>query len=156
MSHFVRPGYGSRNDVFPIYIGDDQTDEDAFEVGIFCMWGKWVSSLVSIFCHFCSSIVWWELFWSRQAVVRKKHGLAILVSSVVKETNAVWSLKDPNEVKTFWGFSFDMVFANEVRKCIILFCCWWCRFSNSCKTLWNGSANVVVVVVAGTCKILFV
>ena len=37
ISHFVRPGYGSRNDVFPIYIGDDQTDEDAFEVGIFCM-----------------------------------------------------------------------------------------------------------------------
>jgi hypothetical protein len=33
-----------------------------------------------------------------QAVVRKKHGLAILVSNVAKETNATCSLKDPNEV----------------------------------------------------------
>jgi hypothetical protein len=34
-----------------------------------------------------------------QAVVRKKYGLAIIVSSVVKETNATWSLTDPSEVE---------------------------------------------------------
>ncbi|KAI5074803.1 hypothetical protein GOP47_0010764 [Adiantum capillus-veneris] len=59
-------GFGSRSDVFPIYIGDDQTDEDAFKT-----------------------------------VVRRKHGLAILVSNVVKETNATSSLQDPNEVLEF-------------------------------------------------------
>ncbi|MCO5596508.1 hypothetical protein L7F22_050571 [Adiantum nelumboides] len=59
-------GPGSRNDVFPIYIGDDQTDEDAFKV-----------------------------------VARRKHGLPILVSNVVKDTNASYSLRNPSEVLEF-------------------------------------------------------
>ncbi|MCO5613328.1 hypothetical protein L7F22_067604 [Adiantum nelumboides] len=59
-------GFASRSDVFPIYIGDDQTDEDAFKT-----------------------------------VARRKHGLAILVSNVVKETNATSSLRDPSEVLDF-------------------------------------------------------
>ena len=29
---YVFQGLGSRSDVFPIYIGDDRTDEDAFKV----------------------------------------------------------------------------------------------------------------------------
>lgn len=59
-------GFGNRSDIFPIYIGDDQTDEDAFKT-----------------------------------VVRRKHGLAILVSNVAKETNATCSLRDPSEVLEF-------------------------------------------------------
>lgn len=59
-------GFGNRNDAFPIYIGDDKTDEDAFKV-----------------------------------VARRKHGLAILVSDVVKDTNAVCSLRNPSEVLEF-------------------------------------------------------
>ncbi|KAH7293494.1 hypothetical protein KP509_28G028300 [Ceratopteris richardii] len=59
-------GFGNRSDVFPIYIGDDLTDEDAFK-----------------------------------SVARRKHGLAILVSNVVKDTNATCSLRDPSEVLEF-------------------------------------------------------
>ncbi|KAK7264403.1 hypothetical protein RJT34_32012 [Clitoria ternatea] len=59
-------GLTDRNDVLPIYIGDDKTDEDAFKV------------------------------------LRESHrGCGILVSSVRKESNAFYSLRDPNEVKKF-------------------------------------------------------
>ncbi|KAI5066838.1 hypothetical protein GOP47_0017366 [Adiantum capillus-veneris] len=59
-------GLISRNDVFPIYIGDDRTDEDAFKV-----------------------------------LTRRKTGLGIIVSNNVKETNAVCSLREPDEVLEF-------------------------------------------------------
>lgn len=56
----------SSDDVFPVYIGDDQTDEDAFKV------------------------------------LRKRgQGFGILVSKVLKETDAPYSLQEPSEVMSF-------------------------------------------------------
>lgn len=59
-------GLEGRADIFPIYIGDDRTDEDAFKV-----------------------------------LNKQNHGLGILVSTAVKETNAQSSLRDPSEVLEF-------------------------------------------------------
>ncbi|KAI0520596.1 hypothetical protein KFK09_008072 [Dendrobium nobile] len=56
----------NRDDVLPIYIGDDRTDEDAFKV-----------------------------------LRELNRGYGILVSSVSKETEAHYSLKDPSEVMVF-------------------------------------------------------
>lgn len=36
-------GYANCTDVFPIYIGDDRTDEDAFKVGFFIQEKKIIS-----------------------------------------------------------------------------------------------------------------
>ncbi|KAL9406289.1 hypothetical protein Peur_003261 [Populus x canadensis] len=59
-------GLSNRDDVLPIYIGDDLTDEDAFKV-----------------------------------LREGNRGCGILVSSRPKETNAVYSLRDPSEVMKF-------------------------------------------------------
>ncbi|XP_040989310.1 probable trehalose-phosphate phosphatase F [Juglans microcarpa x Juglans regia] len=59
-------GLSNRNDVLPIYIGDDRTDEDAFKV-----------------------------------LREGNRGYGILVSAVPKETNAFYSLKNPDEVMKF-------------------------------------------------------
>ncbi|XP_023552932.1 probable trehalose-phosphate phosphatase C [Cucurbita pepo subsp. pepo] len=59
-------GHNDTDDVVPLYIGDDQTDEDAFKV-----------------------------------IQRKGQGIAILVASIPKHTNASYSLKDPSEVLAF-------------------------------------------------------
>ncbi|KDP22419.1 hypothetical protein JCGZ_26250 [Jatropha curcas] len=59
-------GLSNCDDVLPIYVGDDRTDEDAFKV------------------------------------LRERNcGYGILVSSVPKETNAFYSLRDPSEVMEF-------------------------------------------------------
>ncbi|KAJ3680534.1 hypothetical protein LUZ60_016812 [Juncus effusus] len=59
-------GLNNSDDVLPIYIGDDRTDEDAFKL-----------------------------------LRKRKCGYGILVSSVPKETDAFFSLRDPSEVMEF-------------------------------------------------------
>lgn len=59
-------GLNNCDDVLPIYIGDDRTDEDAFKV-----------------------------------LREGNKGYGILVSSAPKESNAVFSLRDPSEVMEF-------------------------------------------------------
>ncbi|XP_077229080.1 putative trehalose-phosphate phosphatase 6 isoform X2 [Tasmannia lanceolata] len=59
-------GFGKSNDVLPLYIGDDRTDEDAFKV-----------------------------------LQRRGQGYPIIVSSVPKDTNASYSLRDPSDVLSF-------------------------------------------------------
>ncbi|KAI4332664.1 hypothetical protein L6164_017554 [Bauhinia variegata] len=59
-------GLRNREDVLPIYVGDDRTDEDAFKV-----------------------------------LREETRGYGILVSSAPKESNAVYSLRDPSEVMEF-------------------------------------------------------
>ncbi|KAK9292570.1 hypothetical protein L1049_020544 [Liquidambar formosana] len=59
-------GLSNCDDVLPIYVGDDKTDEDAFKV-----------------------------------LRERNQGYGILVSSVPKESNAFYSLRDPSEVMEF-------------------------------------------------------
>lgn len=59
-------GLDDSDDVLPIYVGDDRTDEDAFKV-----------------------------------LREGNKGYGILVSSVPKESNAYYSLRDPSEVMEF-------------------------------------------------------
>ncbi|EPS67838.1 trehalose 6-phosphate phosphatase, partial [Genlisea aurea] len=63
---FLLESLGLSDDVLPIYVGDDRTDEDAFKV-----------------------------------LREGNRGYGILVSSVPKESNAVYALRDPSEVKKF-------------------------------------------------------
>ncbi|XVF51684.1 hypothetical protein PTKIN_Ptkin04bG0204300 [Pterospermum kingtungense] len=59
-------GLSDRDDVLPIYIGDDKTDEDAFKV-----------------------------------LREENKGYGILVSAVPKESKALYSVRDPSQVKKF-------------------------------------------------------
>ncbi|XP_077246820.1 putative trehalose-phosphate phosphatase F [Tasmannia lanceolata] len=71
-------GLSNSDDVLPIYVGDDRTDEDAFKV-----------------------------------LREGNRGYGILVSSVPKETNAFYSLRDPSEVMTFLKFLVRWKKSNE-------------------------------------------
>ncbi|KAA8539803.1 hypothetical protein F0562_026495 [Nyssa sinensis] len=71
-------GLSNCDDVLPIYVGDDRTDEDAFKV-----------------------------------LREGNRGYGILVSSVPKESNAFYSLRDPSEVHVFLCFS-----ATVIRFCL--------------------------------------
>ncbi|GMI64007.1 trehalose-6-phosphate phosphatase G [Hibiscus trionum] len=66
-------GLSETDDVLPIYIGDDKTDEDAFKV-----------------------------------LREGDRGCGILVSSVPKESNAIFSVRDPSEVKIFLDTLVEM------------------------------------------------
>ncbi|XVF61662.1 hypothetical protein PTKIN_Ptkin08bG0148500 [Pterospermum kingtungense] len=59
-------GFGNCTDVFPVYIGDDRTDEDAFKM-----------------------------------LRDRGQGFGILVSKFPKDTNASYSLQEPDEVMDF-------------------------------------------------------
>jgi trehalose 6-phosphate phosphatase len=59
-------GLNESEDVLPIYVGDDRTDEDAFKV-----------------------------------LKASNRGFGILVSSIPKESDAFYSLRDPAEVMEF-------------------------------------------------------
>ncbi|XP_030468656.2 probable trehalose-phosphate phosphatase J [Syzygium oleosum] len=59
-------GFANRTNVFPVYIGDDRTDEDAFKI-----------------------------------LRDRGQGFGILVSKFPKDTNASYSLQEPEEVMNF-------------------------------------------------------
>ncbi|CAN0842015.1 Probable trehalose-phosphate phosphatase G [Linum grandiflorum] len=71
-------GLSNRDNVLPVYIGDDRTDEDAFKV-----------------------------------LKEGKRGCGILVSPVAKESNAIYSLRDPPEVRR-----------HRVLKTVTVLLCW--------------------------------
>jgi trehalose 6-phosphate phosphatase len=91
------------NDVLPVYIGDDRTDEDAFKVNLSTLFFK-VLVIVPL-------LVWQEdilyqllmrvclcTFCLAQMVNGMKHGCSILVSTAPKGTSAAYSIRDPSEV----------------------------------------------------------
>ncbi|KAM3341535.1 trehalose-phosphate phosphatase B [Capsicum galapagoense] len=59
-------GFGNSDDVLPIYVGDDRTDEDAFKV-----------------------------------LRKRRQGFPIIVSANPKDTNALYSLREPKQVMEF-------------------------------------------------------
>lgn len=93
------------NDVLPVYIGDDRTDEDAFKVNLSTLFFKVLVKTL------CLLTVWQQYilcqllmrvclctFCLAQMVNGMKHGCSILVSTAPKSTSAAYSIRDPSEV----------------------------------------------------------
>ncbi|KAK3019886.1 hypothetical protein RJ639_004194 [Escallonia herrerae] len=95
VSVFCPLGYANSNDVFPVYIGDDRTDEDAFKVLLLvlliCL-DKFLSSSKLFLTHICMI--------NNQVLRKRGQGFGILVSKVPKETDASYSLQEPREAST--------------------------------------------------------
>ncbi len=107
-------GLADSSEVFPVYIGDDRTDEDAFKVRISCFLFIILEILyVQIFPYKLQISCWMFLDSCNRKLLKLcvcvflqvlknlKHGCGILVTSVPKETKASFSLRDPHEVKSF-------------------------------------------------------
>lgn len=86
-------GLSDCENVIPIYIGDDRTDEDAFKVTIS------FSGSCAVHSHLSAHGLLLRCF---DQVLRERNcGYGILVSQVPKETEAFYSLRDPSEVMEF-------------------------------------------------------
>ncbi|KAG8382401.1 hypothetical protein BUALT_Bualt05G0073500 [Buddleja alternifolia] len=90
-------GFSNHDDVLPIYIGDDTTDEDAFKV-----------------------------------LRKENRGYGILVSTVPKESNAFFSLRDTSE----GAASCSMILCVVIR-CLKILCFLVCRTGKP-ETSWNS------------------
>lgn len=89
-------GLSNCDDVLPIYVGDDRTDEDAFKVCInFPSYSLDGFFLLIILPSKTSNLD------IHQVLRENNRGYGILVSSVPKESNAFYSLRDPSEVLVY-------------------------------------------------------
>ncbi|KAJ1291960.1 hypothetical protein BS78_02G356500 [Paspalum vaginatum] len=84
-------GFADSNNVFPIYIGDDRTDEDAFKLP-----GRLHNTIKTPTDAFALAVGQFE-----QVLRSMGQGIGILVSKIPKETSASYSLREPSEVKEF-------------------------------------------------------
>ena len=89
-------GLDDCDDVLPIYVGDDRTDEDAFKVKYQFLL-RWKCLILDF--SFGILFTYHKNIMNFYQVVREKNrGYGILVSSVPKESSAFYSLRDPSEV----------------------------------------------------------
>jgi hypothetical protein len=102
-------GLNDPENVIPIYIGDDRTDEDSFKVACQIFSRK----LCSCECHTPVNSENLLSIVLPQVLRQRNCGHGILVSQVPKETDAFYSLRDPSEVRfpcpdpCAWSVPFD-------------------------------------------------
>lgn len=93
-------GFENSNDVLPIYIGDDQTDEDAFEVNYIKLHLLFCIKLFKFLCVIFSEIKFTYL--KILQVLRKRgKGFPIIVTATPENTKALYSLREPKDVMEF-------------------------------------------------------
>lgn len=88
-------GYANCTDVFPVYIGDDRTDEDAFKVSNASSI-KYTEPLLVFVFVFVLRLMTLNCY---QILRERGQGFGILVSKTPKETTATYSLQEPAEVR---------------------------------------------------------